>query len=97
MKIIKDSKRAQCKNEEGILCSEVNDRTVIQSSKFYGKAPFPGYQAHEDGYALKKILSGNVFLSDLKSHIVFGKKFIEVGSGTCQVSLAFAKTKMRFF
>ena len=46
MKIIKDSKRAQFKNEEGILCSEINDRTVIQSSKFYNEAPFPGYQGY---------------------------------------------------
>ena len=90
MLIIKDSKRAKFKNEDGILCSEINDRTVVQSSQFYSEAPFPGYQGYEDGYALQKILLENVFLSDLKSHIGFGKKFIEVGSGTCQLSLAFA-------
>ena len=39
---------------------------------------------------MQKTLSENVFLNDLKKHIGLSKKFIEVGSGTCQLSLAFA-------
>ena len=44
----------------------------------------------ETSYVLQKTLSENVFLNDLKQHIGFGKRFIEVSSGTCQLSLAFA-------
>jgi SAM-dependent methyltransferase len=39
---------------------------------------------------LSKIVSENQFLNDLKNHIGFNKSFIEVGSGTCQLSLAMA-------
>ena len=90
MNIIKKAKRLQFKNEEGILCSEIKDSTTIESRKFYSEAPFPNYQGYENAYVLQKTVSENVFLNDLKKHIGLGKKFIEVGSGTCQLSLAFA-------
>ena len=90
MNIIKKTKRSLFKNEGGILCSEIKDSTTIESSKFYSVAPFPNYQGYENASVLQKTLSENVFLNDLKKHIGLGKKFIEVGSGTCQLSLAFA-------
>ena len=90
MKIIKKTKRSQFKNEEGILCSEIKGSTTLESSKFYSEAPFPNYQGYENAHILHKTVSENVFLNDLKNHLGFGKKFIEVGSGTCQLSLAFA-------
>ena len=90
MDIIKKTKRLQFKNEGGILCSEIKDSTTIESTEFYIEAPFPNYQGYENAYTLQKIVSENIFLNDLKKHIGLGKKFIEVGSGTCQLSLAFA-------
>ena len=90
MDIIKKTKRSQFKNEGGILCSEIKDSTTIESTEFYIEAPFPNYQGYENAYTLQKIVSENIFLNDLKKHIGLGKKFIEVGSGTCQLSLAFA-------
>ena len=90
MNIIKKTKRLQIKNVEGILCSEIKGKTTVESSDFYSIAPFPNYQGYENKYVLQKILTENAFLNDLKKHIGFGKKFIEVGSGTCQLSLAFA-------
>ncbi len=90
MEIIKKTKRSQFKNKEGILCSEIKGSTTIESTEFYSEAPFPNYQGYENAYVLQKIVSENPFLNDLKKHIGFGKKFIEVGSGTCQLSLAFA-------
>ena len=90
MDIIKKTKRLQFKNEGGILCSEIKDNTTLESTEFYIEAPFPNYQGYENAHTLQKIVSENIFLNDLKKHIGLGKKFIEVGSGTCQLSLAFA-------
>ena len=90
MDIIKKTKSSQIKNEGGILSSEIKGSCTIESSKFYSSAPFPNYQGYENAHDLQKTLSENVFLNDLKKHIGLGKKFIEVGSGTCQLSLAFA-------
>ena len=90
MEIIKKTKRSHFKNEEGILCSEIKSNTTIESTKFYTEAPFPNYQGYENAYVMQKIVSENVFLNDLKNYIGFNKKFIEVGSGTCQLSLALA-------
>lgn len=90
MNIIKKDKRLKIKDEAGILYAEIKGKTTIESSDFYSIAPFPNYQGYENKYVLQKILTENVFLNDLKKYIGFGKKFIEVGSGTCQLSLAFA-------
>jgi ubiquinone/menaquinone biosynthesis C-methylase UbiE len=90
MEIIKKTKRSQFKNKEGILCSEIKGSTTIESTEFYNEAPFPNYQGFEDANMLQKILSENAFLNNLKKHIGLSKKFIEVGSGTCQLSLALA-------
>ena len=90
MEFIKKTKRYLFKFQEGLLFSEIKNSTTIESTKFYSEAPFPNYQGFENKYVLQKILSENIFLSDLKKYIGFNKKFIEVGSGTCQLSLAFA-------
>lgn len=95
--MIKKIKRPQFKNEGGILCSEIKGCTSIEVSKFYSKAPFPNYHGYENAFMLEKIVSENVFLNDLKKHIGFNKKFIEVGSGTCQLSLALAIGTNNFF
>ena len=90
MEFIKKTKRYLFKFQEGLLFSEIKNSTTIESTKFYSEAPFPNYQGFENKYVLQKILSENIFLSDLKKYIGFNKNFIEVGSGTCQLSLAFA-------
>ena len=86
----KETKRSLFQVEEGIICSHIKSSTTIESTKFYSEAPFPNYQGYENAHVLKKIVSENVFLNDLKKLIGFNKKVIEVGSGTCQLSLAFA-------
>ena len=90
MQAIKRAKRIQFKYDDGILCSEIKDNTTLKVSEFYTDSPFPNYQGYENRFMLEKIVSENVFLNDLKKHIGLGKKFIEVGSGTCQLSLALA-------
>jgi SAM-dependent methyltransferase len=88
--VIKKAKRSQFKNNDGILRSEIKDDTTLKVTSFYSEAPFPNYQGYENRFMLEKIVSENDILNDLKKHIGLGKKFIEVGSGTCQLSLAFA-------
>lgn len=90
MEFIKKLKRSQFKIKKNIYCFDIKENTTIDVSKFYSQNPFPNYQGYENRFELEKIVLENVFLNDLKKHIGFGKKLIEVGSGTCQFSLAFA-------
>tara|TARA_B100000989_G_C19471092_1_gene440723 strand:- start:156 stop:1088 length:933 start_codon:yes stop_codon:yes gene_type:complete len=90
MDIIKKEKISELKNKDGILCFKIKSSVAIESCKFYSEAPFPNYQGYENAYVLEQTLTENVFLNDLKKYIGFNKKLIEVGSGTCQLSLALA-------
>ena len=90
MKIIKQAKRSKFIHDDGILSSKIDDRTTLEVSQFYSEAPFPNYQGYENSFVLSEIVTENNFLNDLKNHIRFNKRFIEVGSGTCQLSLAMA-------
>lgn len=88
--MIKAKKRLLFRNANGIICSEIKGSTTIKSIKFYSESPFPNYHGFENARVLQKIVSDNIFLCDLKKYIGLNKKFIEVGSGTCQLSLALA-------
>ena len=90
MKIIKEAKISKFINDNGILSSKIDDRTTLEVSQFYSEAPFPNYQGYENSFVLSEIVTENNFLNDLKNHVRFNKRFIEVGSGTCQLSLAMA-------
>ena len=86
MKFLKNPMR----DEDGISCSKIHQKTALEVAKFYSKAPFPNYQGYENKFVLAEIVSKNAFLNDLKNYIGFNKSFIEVGSGTSQLSLAMA-------
>lgn len=90
MNFIKKTKRHEFSSENRILRSDIKGKTTREVTEFYKDAPFPNYQGYENAFVLQKIVSENYFLNDLKDYIGFDKKFIEVGSGTCQLSLAFA-------
>jgi len=90
VQILKKSKRSHFKNDNGIICSKIEGNTTLKVSKFYSEVPFPNYQGYENKFILSKIVLENRFLNDLKKYIGFNKTFIEVGSGTCQLSLAMA-------
>ena len=78
------------RNEDGIYCSGIHQKLTLEVVNFYSKAPFPNYQGYENKFILAETVSKNVFLNDLKNYIGFNKSFIEVGSGTSQLSLAMA-------
>ena len=56
----------------------------------YNKNPFPNFKDFESKIDLIHSVEKNVFLKDLKKLIGYKKSFIEVGSGTCQLSLSMA-------
>ena len=71
MKIIKDVKRPQFTNDNGIICSKIEGDTTLKVSKFYSEAPFPNYQGYENAFLLQKTVSENAFLNDLKKKYRF--------------------------
>lgn len=66
---------------------EEETNTVVN---MYTSNPFPNYNGFQNKADLIDQIENNVFLKDLKKHIGYGKSFIEVGSGTCQLSLGLA-------
>jgi|TARA_B110000967_G_C18819611_1_gene527964 ubiquinone/menaquinone biosynthesis C-methylase UbiE len=70
----------------------VGDKTLTTEkvTEFYKDAPFPNYNDFQSKSDLLQIINSNPFVKDLKDKIGFNKKFIEVGSGTSQLSLALA-------
>lgn len=61
--------------------------TAKKVSEFYSDNPFPNYQDFETINDLANKLESNLFLKNFKKQIGFGKKILEVGSGTCQLSI----------
>ncbi len=66
------------------------DHITSQVADFYSDFPFPNYENLENIKDLSIKLESNVFLKNFKKEIGFGKKIIEVGSGTSQLSIMLA-------
>ncbi len=90
LRFIKESKRSKFTNEDGIFCSKISAATTVEVSGFYSQAPFPNYNGYENKLVLAENISNNAFLHDIKQYLGHGKTFIEVGSGTCQLSIGMA-------
>jgi len=78
------------KIDENFYSTEKMDVTTLRVTKFYTDHPFPNYENLETIRDLSDKLQKNIFLSNFKKQIGFGKKIIEVGSGTSQLSLMLA-------
>ncbi len=81
-------KKIKCKN--GIYYKSIDLNKTREVADFYNKNPFPNFDDFQNKRDLLKIIDKNEFLKDLKEYIGYNKKFIEVGSGTSQLSLALA-------
>tara|TARA_B110000971_G_C19993206_1_gene492940 strand:- start:700 stop:1632 length:933 start_codon:yes stop_codon:yes gene_type:complete len=78
--------------KEGIIqVGDFIDETKMVST-FYEKTPFPNYEDLQNKADLQKTLFSNPILSNLRDFIGYKKKIIEVGAGTCQLSLALASS-----
>jgi ubiquinone/menaquinone biosynthesis C-methylase UbiE len=86
--------------KEGINVIKLGQDEIIQVGdkrdtaklveEFYSDNPFPNYDNLETIFDLKKKVEGNEFTINLKRFIGLGKRVIEVGSGTSQLSIALA-------
>lgn len=74
------------KDKNGIYCSEKFMDSTKTVKKFYQDYPFPNYEGKENKSKLKTLTKNNLFVQDLLREIGFGKKIIEIGSGTSQLS-----------
>jgi len=90
MKFINKSLRGNIKKKDGIIFSGINSQVTKKVTNFYQVAPFPNFNKFQNKQDLTRIIDENPFLKDLKNTIGFNKNFIEVGSGTSQLSLALA-------
>jgi len=86
--------------KEGINIVKLDKGQIIQVGdkretaklveEFYIANPFPNYDSLETIFDLRKKVEGNEFTVNLKKFIGLGKRIIEVGSGTSQLSIALA-------
>lgn len=65
-------------------------QTAELIEKFYKKNPFPNYEDFEGIHDIENKLKKHQFSLSFKKSVGFGKKIIEVGSGTSQLSIALA-------
>ncbi len=68
--------------DSGILNVPQSLEPTKSIEKFYEASPFPNYIGIENKADLLRKLERNTFYSDLKQHVGFGKRFIEVGIDT---------------
>jgi SAM-dependent methyltransferase len=90
MNFIRNALRYKTQLKNGILCQEIRRDKTIEVTSFYKTAPFPNFEDFQSKRDLAEVVEKNIFLKDLKNSIGFGKTFLEVGSGTSQLSLALA-------
>ena len=74
------------KPRDGILTFEIKDKTTQSVTDFYNVEPFPNYEANENKGSLLLKGDRNELSKKLKEHIGLNKSFIEIGSGTSQLS-----------
>ena len=64
----------------------LKDIVVSKVRDFYKDDPFPNYQINDNKYTIQKAGDKNHYTKYLKNFLGYGKSFIEVGAGTCQLS-----------
>jgi len=75
---------------DGIVKFDINESTVKKVVEFYTEAPFPNYSKLDDKLSINSKGEKNYLAREFKKYVGFGKKILEVGCGTGQLSLYFA-------
>lgn len=70
----------------GIVSFAIERAVTGTVAEFYGIAPFPNHRTDDDKASIVERGDRNALSSALKRHIGFNKSFLEVGSGTSQLS-----------
>ncbi len=73
-----------------IIKAGPHNETAQKINNFYSKNPFPNYENQNSLADLNDVKNNNSFLRNFKERLGLGKKIIEVGSGTSQLSIALA-------
>ena len=74
------------KDVDGIKIFDINDKTALQVIDFYTEDPFPNYENNENKSSILIKGDKNQYTFNLKKFIGHGKKVLEVGAGTSQLS-----------
>ena len=74
------------KVKDGLLTFAIKDETTKSVAEFYTVQPFPNYEINENKSTLLLKGDGNELSKRKKKFIGLNKSFIEIGSGTCQLS-----------
>lgn len=90
MNFLKKKDRDNASFEEGVIKTGSFDATTDKVKDFYEVEPFPNFDELENKDMLSHKIMENRFNQGLKDLVGFGSSFLEVGSGTCQLSLALA-------
>ena len=74
------------KLNDGINDFNIKDPVTLKVKEFYQEDPFPNYKIDDNKHTILQIGDNNWLMRELKKFIGYNKLFIEVGSGTCQLS-----------
>ncbi len=74
------------KYNDGIITFDIEDKVTRTVTEFYDIEPFPNYNKNESKASLIDKGDKNDFSRKLKEFIGYNKSFIEIGSGTSQLS-----------
>ena len=78
------------KIDDNFIEISYNNKTTNLVANFYKGNPFPNYNDKENIFDLAEETLKNNFFRIFKKRVGFGKKIIEVGSGTSQLSITLA-------
>ena len=78
------------KEVDGIISHKIDNNSTKEVTKFYTAKPFPNYDQEDNKSTILKKGNINYLAKNLKKFLKLNTKFIEVGSGTCQLSNYFA-------
>ena len=78
-------------NHEPKIIDNINvfsftDLTAAKVKNFYKDDPFPNYELSDDKASIIFKGDNNLYAKNLKKFIGYGKKILEIGAGTCQLS-----------
>jgi SAM-dependent methyltransferase len=76
--------------EERIYKFNIFNKDTLKTKVFYEADPFPNYQNNDNKHTILKKGDGNYLASKIKKIVGYNKKILEVGSGTCQLSMYFS-------
>jgi ubiquinone/menaquinone biosynthesis C-methylase UbiE len=76
--------------EDKIIKFQINDDITKKVANFYNIRPFPNYNDNDDRQTILHKGNKNKLACKFKNYVGFNKNILEVGAGTCQMSMYFA-------